>query len=95
MLWYCYIDNVFFIWTHREEKLASFLNVLNNHHPNIKFTNKSYKEHIPFSDLNMGLSENKLSVDDLHIKSTERHPYLCYSSSHVEQTKNLLLTAKL
>ena len=35
-LWCCYIDDVVFIWNHGEEKLALFLNDLNNYHPNIK-----------------------------------------------------------
>ena len=38
LLWYRYIDHVFFIWTHGEEKNASFINDLNNYQPNIKFT---------------------------------------------------------
>ena len=36
-LWCRYIDDVVFIWTHGKEKLALFLNDLNNYHPNIKF----------------------------------------------------------
>ena len=43
LLWYRYIDDVFFIWTHGEEKLASFLSVLNNCCPKIKFTQESSK----------------------------------------------------
>ena len=43
LLCYRYIDDVFFIWIHGEEKFASFLNVLNNYHPNIKFTYESNK----------------------------------------------------
>ena len=86
LLWYCYIDDVFFIWTHGEEKLASFLNVLNNYHPNIKFTHESNKEHIPFLELNMKLLGNKLSTN-LYIKSTDRHQYLHYVSSHPDHPK--------
>ena len=56
LLWYRYIDDVFFIWAHVEESLASFLNILNNYHANIKFTHESNREHIPFLDLNLKLS---------------------------------------
>ena len=45
LLWYCYIDNAFFIWTHGEEKLASSIDDLNSYHPNIKFTHESNKQH--------------------------------------------------
>ena len=72
MLWYHYIQDVFFIWTHCEEKLPSFLNDFNNYHPNTKFTHEYNKEHIPFLDLKVKLSGNKLSTD-LYIKSTNRH----------------------
>ena len=67
LLWYRYIDDMFFIWTHGEEKLASFLNVLNSYHPNIKFIHESNKEHILFLDLNVKLSGSKFSTD-LYIK---------------------------
>ena len=71
LLWYCYIDDPFFIWTHGEGKLTSSLNVLNNYHPDINFTNEPHKEHISSLDLNVKLSENKLSTD-LYFKSTDR-----------------------
>ena len=29
-LWLCYIDDIFFMWTHGEEKHTQFLNELNN-----------------------------------------------------------------
>ena len=87
MFWYCYINDVFFIWTHGKEKFASFINLLNNYNSNIKFTHDSNKEHIPILDLNMNLSGNKVSTD-LYIKSTDRHQYLHYTSYHPEHTKN-------
>ena len=37
-LWKRFIDDVFFVWTHGEEKLAMFCLALNNYHPTIKFT---------------------------------------------------------
>ena len=43
--WYFSTDNVFFIWTHGDEKHASLSNVLSNYHPSIKFTHESNKEH--------------------------------------------------
>ena len=84
--WHHYNDDVFSIWTQGEEKLALFLNILKNYHPNIKFTHESNKEHISFSNLNLELSGNKLSAD-LYIKSTDRHQYFHYISSHPEHTK--------
>ena len=74
LLWYHYNDDVFFIWTHGEEKLAFLKNNFNNYH-------ESNKKHIPFLDFNVKLSGNKLSTD-LYIKSTDRHQYPHYTSSH-------------
>ena len=94
-IYYIYTyDDVFFIWTHGEEKLASFIDVLNNSHPNIKFTHESNKQHIPLLDLNVILSGNKLSTG-LYIKPTDRHQYLHYTSSHTSILRNLLFIAKL
>ena len=46
-----YIDDIFFIWTHGENKLKTFLENLNQFHPNIKFTHESSTESNPFLNL--------------------------------------------
>ena len=38
LIWFRYTDDVFFIWSHGEEKLQLFLTDLNNYNPHIKFT---------------------------------------------------------
>ena len=68
LVWFRYIDNVFFIWTDGPDKLVSFMTEFNNYHPNIKFTYETKKENITFLDLNISLSSNKLTTD-LHTKS--------------------------
>ena len=73
LVWYRYIDDVFFIWTHGEQKLNSFLEELNNYHPNIKFIHESSKENISFLDLSVNLSENKLYTD-LYMKTYRQTP---------------------
>ena len=72
LVWFRYIDDVFFIWTHGQEKLDSFLEELNRCNSSIKFTYESSKTSIPFLDLKVSLSNGYLSTD-LHIKSTDRH----------------------
>ena len=37
-LWWRYIDDIFFLWEHGEEKLKKFIEYLNEKHPTIKFT---------------------------------------------------------
>ena len=37
-LWWRYIDDIFFLWEHGEEKLKSFIDNINKMHRTIKFT---------------------------------------------------------
>ena len=80
------IDDISFIWTHGEEKLKFFLDDLNNYHPNINFTHESIKECINVLDFPVNLLANKVCTD-LYTKSTDRHQYLHYFSSHPDHTK--------
>ena len=86
LVWFPYIDDVFFIWTNGQEKLEEFLKDFNNYHPNIKFTHEFYKENIPSLDLKVSLSGGQLTTD-LHIKSTDKHQYLHYTFVHPDHTK--------
>ena len=52
-LWWWYIDDIFFIWEHAEEKLKEFIDVLNKKHPTIKFTAECSKTQINFLDVNV------------------------------------------
>ena len=90
LLWYWYIDYIFFIWTPGEEKLKFFLNDLNKYHSNVNFTHESNKECINFLDLTVSLADNKVS-NDLYIKPTDRHQYLHYSSSHPDHIKKSIV----
>ena len=54
-LWLRYINDIFFIWTHGEEKLTQFLNELNDFHSNLKFTYETSSCTAFFLDLNVCL----------------------------------------
>ena len=58
----------------------------NNCHPNIKFTYEFNKENISFLDLKVSLSGGQLTTD-LHVKSTDKHQYLHYTSACPDHTK--------
>ena len=51
LVWFRYIDDIFFIWTHGEQELQTFLRSLNEFHTNIKFTCESSKQSIAYLDL--------------------------------------------
>ena len=50
-VWFRYIDDVFFIWTHGKEELENFMNIFSDY---IKFTFESDKENC--LDVNINLS---------------------------------------
>ena len=77
--WVRYVDDIFFIWTHGQKKLKVFLEDLNKFHPNLKFTSVSSEENVAFLDLKIKLKQGKIETD-LHVKSTDRHQYLDYTS---------------
>ena len=62
--------------------------------PNLKFTYGSSKKDISFLDLKVSLAKGKLSAA-LHIKPTDCHQYLHYSSRHPEHTKRSIVYSQL
>ena len=78
MVWFKYM---FFIWTHGEQELQTFLRSLNEFHTDIKFTYESSKERIAFFDLKVRVKNSKIFTD-LHVKSTTRHQYFYYLPAH-------------
>ena len=71
LVWFRYIDDLFFIRTHGQKKLDSFLEELNRCNSSFKFAYESSKTSIPFLDLKVSLSNGYLSTD-FRIKSTDR-----------------------
>ena len=91
LVWFRYIDDVFFIWTHGPDKLVSFMTEFNNYHPNIKFTYESNKENITCLDLNVSLSGTKLTI----ILSLQININICIIRLHTQPTLNVsLFTAR-
>ena len=60
MIWWRYIDDIFFIWEHGEESLRDFIDQVNLFHPTIKFTAEYSKEEVNFLDLNIKLIDGQL-----------------------------------
>ena len=85
-LWWRYIDDVFLVWTHGEEKLLEFVDFLNSAHHSIKFTVEYSKETVNFLDVQVIKQGNKV-VTDLYTKPTDTHQLLHRSSCHPGHTK--------
>ena len=90
LAWLRYIDDIFLMWTHGEESLEKFLEELNDFNQNIKFTSDYSAKNIPFLDLKVGLKDGKITTD-LHVKPTDHHQYLHFSSAHPNHTKRSLV----
>ncbi len=90
-IWYRFIDDIFFIWTHSEEDLTNFVHHANNMHPTIKFTHEYSKSSVSFLDVNVKMtSVNNSITTDLHCKPTDKHLYLQPSSCHPRHiTRNI------
>ena len=56
-LWWRYIDYIFFLWEHGEEKLNTFIDNINKMHPTIKFTADWSKISIHFLDVTVSITE--------------------------------------
>ena len=69
-----YIDDIFFIWKHGEEKLKEFIDVLNKKHHSIKFTAELSKTQINFLDVILSLENGKIKTD-LYVKPTDTYQY--------------------
>ena len=80
----------FFIWTDGENELKSFMEKLNQFHPNSSFAIESSKKEITFLDCKVNLFKNKLARD-LYVKPTDTHQYLDNTSSHPEYTKKSIV----
>ena len=52
-IWRPFIDDIFFIWEHGEEKVKEFIDVLNKKHPTIKFTAEWSKTQINFLNVSL------------------------------------------
>ena len=81
VIWLRYIDDIFCLWPHGPEKLASFTEYLNSCHPKIKFTCKSSPHCIDFLDVRVHLTEGRLTTE-LFTKPTSSLAYLFRSSYH-------------
>ena len=56
----------------------------------MKFTYELNEKEIPFLDLKVKLNEGKINTG-LYIKSTDRHQYLRFTSSHPNYTKRSIV----
>ena len=83
--WKRFLDDCFIIWNN-DFDIDDFFRDLNKLHRDINFTMESSKISIPFLDVLVKLSENKVTCD-LYSKPTDTHNCLNFRSCHPKHTK--------
>ena len=66
LVWFRYIDDIFFVWTHGEENLRNFRTEFNLFSDDIKFTYEYNTDTISVLDIKAISSNGKL-ITSLHI----------------------------
>ena len=80
-LWWRYIDDIFFLWEHGENKLKLFIDKIKKALTTIKFTAEWSKTFVVFLDVTVSLTEGVIETD-LYVKPTDSHQYIQSSSCH-------------
>ena len=84
--WKRFLDDCFILWSKGEENLKKFHSILNNLHPDLKFTIEYNDERLPFLDVLLIKSNNRISTD-IFFKETDSKQYLNFQSCHPKHTK--------
>ena len=92
-LWWRYIDDIFFLWEHGEEKLKTFIDNIDKIHPTIRFTADWSKTSINFLDVTVSIAEGVIETD-LYVKPTDSHQYRLLSSCHPFYCKKVYHAAR-
>ena len=80
-LWLRYIDEMFFLWEHGENKLKSFIGKINKVHPTIKCIAQWSETSFNFLHATVSLTSGVIETD-LYVKPTNSHQYLKSNSCH-------------
>ena len=91
-LWWRYIDDIFFIWEHGEEKLRDFVQTLTEIHPSIKFIAEWSQKSVNFLDVTVYLIDGQIETD-VYAKPTDSHQYRHSSSCHPYHCKKSIFKA--
>ena len=89
-----YIDDIVGAASCNKQDLEDFASFVNNFHPSLKFTWAISDDKLPFLDLYLKPSSNRL-ITTIHYKETDSHSYLKYSSSHPVRCKNSIPYSQL
>ena len=93
LVWYRYIDDIFFIWTNGSESLDDFISFIQGYSSSkemkssIKFDTNISPSEVNFLDVKVKLNDGHLETD-LYTKPTDAFLYLNSSSNHPKHVKS-------
>lgn len=87
LVWWRYIDDIFFIWSRTRKELSSFQRFLNEFHPTIKFTFETSETSIDFLDTTIVKNEDSTLYSKIYNKPTNAFLYLHCQSCHPKHQK--------
>ena len=84
-----YIDDIFGIWLHGEEKLREFHALANSLHDQIKLDLRLSQSMVDFLDVRVSVKGNELHTD-VYTKPTDSKAYLHFTSDHPSYMKKAI-----
>jgi len=84
--WKRYLDDCFLFWIKSINEIHSFHSILNNLHPDIKFTIDISNCKLPFLDI-LVIKKQTHIITDIYYKSTDSRQYLSFKSCHNKHTQ--------
>lgn len=89
-----YIDDIFMIWEHGDEKLKAFHEAFNSQTETIKFTMEHSKVNLNFLDVSVSNEDGRLSTS-IYRKPTDSFSYLKYESFHPQHIKQSIVFSQM
>ncbi|XP_053391365.1 uncharacterized protein LOC128554143 [Mercenaria mercenaria] len=87
-VWFRFLDDIFMLWSHSLDELKKFIELLNTVHPMIKFTYNISESEVSFLDVDVSIDDEHNISTNVHVKPTNIHQYVDYSSCHPKACKN-------
>ena len=92
---YMYIDDIFIIWPHDQERLTEFIEQLNNVHSKIQFTAKWSNRYIAFLDVKVSIQDGRFTTDLFTKPTVCMHQYLCEYSCPLARCKSTIVYSQV
>ena len=84
-----YMDDIVGAASCQRDELENFIDFVSNFHPALQFTSTIIETELPFLDINLRISEDRIHTS-IFYKETDTHNYLHFSSFHPDHCKRAI-----